>query len=79
MKSLLTASGVLFFAVGLFYDALPVELFGALWKIVHSESRSVYFRVVPSEHFDLFQISFLLVGVALILAGLLTRSTKSSS
>jgi hypothetical protein len=79
MKRSLTTSGILFLVVGLFYDALPVELLRVLWQMFHSDSRSVYFRVVPSEHFDLFQISFLLVGVALILAGTLARSTKSSS
>ena len=77
MKHWFLALGSLFLAIGLFYDVMPVELFGAISQVFRPDSDSVYFRIVPTEQVDPFQISFLFIGIAFLIASVLMRSAKS--
>lgn len=74
MKRWLIFSGCAFLGVGALYDAMPIELLGAIYQMFSSSSSSVYFRVVPTEHADPLKISLMLIGIGLLVGGLLMRT-----
>ena len=76
MKRFLIISGCFFLLVGLFHEALPLELVSGLWDMFSSDSRTTYFRVVPSEQVDYTQVVLLGLGALMLMAGLLRRSSN---
>lgn len=77
MKRFFVISGCLIFLVGLFYESLPLELVDGLWNMFRSNSRTTYFRVVPSESVDYTQVILLSLGALLFVAGLLLRRSNA--
>ncbi|QSI78110.1 hypothetical protein [Niveibacterium microcysteis] len=76
MKRWFIVSGGLFIVVGVFYDAMPLELFGALFSRFSDRSGHVYYRVVPVDSPDMLKLGLLCGGTALLVAGFLTRSNR---
>ena len=74
MKRWLIFSGCAFLGIGLLYDAMPLELLGAIYQMVSSSPSTVYFRVVPTEHADPLKISLMLIGIGLLAGALLMRT-----
>jgi len=78
MKRWLIIAGGLLIVVGLFYDAMPLEVLGALFSVFSGGSGHVYYRVVPVESPDMLKLGLFGVGTALLVAGFLTRSNREN-
>ncbi|WP_156128961.1 hypothetical protein [Chitinibacter sp. ZOR0017] len=76
MKRLLIVLGCFFLLLGLFHESLPIDLARGIWSIFSSNSRPIYFRIIPTEQVDYTQVLLLSIGALLVLAGLLRRSFK---
>ncbi|WP_374603126.1 hypothetical protein [Niveibacterium sp.] len=76
MKRRFIISGGLFIVVGVFYGAMPLELFGTLFSVLSDRSGHVYYRVVPVDSPDMLKLGLLCVGTALLVAGFRTRSNR---